>query len=139
MPCTVDFLIVCHARRIDAKNGTLALAVVCHNTIKAVFFMRRASPRSAGRQLSQTTPAPSLYPAGHPVLRNTAPRDCTAPPHDPGQQLARTTVVPSRSLRHAISHIMPIRLTPVLRENPHSVGVYGLWHPSPLGLVELIG
>jgi hypothetical protein len=47
--------------------------------------------------------------------------------------------VPSRSLRHAISHIMPIRLTPVLRENPHSVGVYGLWHPSPLGLVELIG
>ncbi len=34
---------------------------------------------------------------------------------------------------------MLIRLTPVLRENPRSVGVYGLWHLSRLGIVELTG
>ena len=38
-----------------------------------------------------------------------------------------------------VIRIMPIRLTPVLRENPRSAGVYGLWHPSRLGLVELTG
>jgi hypothetical protein len=34
---------------------------------------------------------------------------------------------------------MHIRLTPVLRENPRSIGVYDLWHPSRLGLVESTG
>lgn len=50
-----------------------------------------------------------------------------------------TTIAPLTQNRGVITEVMPIRLTPVLRENPRSVGVYGLWHPSPLGLVELIG